>query len=98
MRYRSSATTCARFAVAVALFVFALAAPAPAAEKALWGPITLPNGSSAFELYDELGIDTLQVTVTWAGVAPVRPADATDPGDPSYRFSADLDFAAREAR
>jgi hypothetical protein len=73
------------------------AAPAPAAEKALWGPATLPDGSSAFGLYDELGIDTLELSLTWAAAAPVRPARPRDPADPAYRWPADVDAAAAEA-
>ena len=87
----------ARFTCTLAVVLLAVPAPAPAAEKALWGPATLPDGSSAFGLYDELGIDTLQITVTWASVAPLRPTTPTDPADPAYRWSTDVDRAAREA-
>jgi len=38
------------------LAAFATGTPANAAEKAIWGPTTLPNGSSAFGLYDQLGV------------------------------------------
>lgn len=72
-------------------------APAHAAEKALWGPATLPGGASAFELYDELGIDTLQMSVSWADVAAAWPAAPADPADPAYRWPADVDAAASEA-
>ena len=87
-------------AVALTLLVASLAgaaASAPAAEKALWGPATLPDGSSAFGLYGQLGIDTLQLSVSWAAVAPTRPASPTDPADPAYRWPADVDLAAVEA-
>lgn len=70
--------------------------PAHAAEKALWGPTALPDGSSAFALYDELGIDTLQLTVRWNDVAPRRPAAPTDPADPAYRWPPEVSVAARE--
>jgi hypothetical protein len=72
-------------------------APAPAAEKALWGPATLPSGESAFGLYDELGIDTLQFTVSWNAVAAAKPAAPADPDDPAYRWPTELDRAAAEA-
>ena len=72
-------------------------APAPAAEKALWGPTALPDGSSPFGLYERLAIDTLQLTVSWAGIAPSRPAAPSDPADPAYRWPADVDAAAAEA-
>jgi hypothetical protein len=73
------------------------ALPATAAEKALWGPATLPDGSSAFGLYDQLGIDTLQMSVSWAAVAATRPATPADPADPAYRWPAEVDLAAGEA-
>ncbi len=82
--------------LAVALLLSAQA-PAHAAEKAFWGPPTLPDGSSAFALYEELGIDTLQFTVRWADVAPSRPMVSTDPADPSYRWPAELDAGVAEA-
>jgi len=70
---------------------------ANAAEKAIWGPTTLPDGSSAFGLYGELGIDTLQLSVRWADVAPSRPGSATDPADPAYRWPPHVADAAAEA-
>jgi len=86
-------------ATALALLVASLAgsaapAPAPAAEKALWGPATLPGGASAFGLYSRLGIDTLQMSVGWAAVAPTRPAAPTDPADPAYHWPPEVDLAA----
>lgn len=87
----------ARTVPVIAALVFALAAPASGAEKALWGPAALPDGRSAFALYDELGIDTLQMSVSWADVATSRPASPTDPSDPAYRWPADVTAAASEA-
>ena len=85
-------------AIALTLVLVSLSpAPARAAEKAFWGPATMPDGSSAFGLYDELGIDTLQLTLSWADVAATRPAATRDPTDPAYRWPADLDAAAAEA-
>jgi len=72
-------------------------APAPAAEKALWGPTALPDGSSPFALYQQLGIDTLQLSMSWADVASARPAAPEDPADPAYRWPAEIDVAATEA-
>ena len=99
MLLRPPAGTLRRSILALAGVALALAAPASAsaAEKALWGPATLPDGSSAFGLYGELGIDTLQMSMSWADVAPVRPAAPTDPGDPAYRWPADVTAAAAEA-
>jgi len=73
------------------------ASPAQAAEKALWGPAALPDGRSAFPLYDELGVDTLQLSLSWADTAPTRPANPTDPADPAYRWPADVTAAAAAA-
>ncbi|MCA1587133.1 MAG: hypothetical protein LC744_00145 [Chloroflexi bacterium] len=80
------------------VFVWALTAPpARAAEKALWGPAALPDGSSAFSLYDELAIDTLQMSMSWSDIAPTRPVDPTDPADPAYRWPGEVTAAAAEA-
>jgi len=75
----------------------AFSAPAPAAEKALWGPTALPDGSSPFGLYQQLGIDTLQLPMRWADVAATRPAAPADPADAAYRWPAEIDVAAIEA-
>jgi len=87
-------------AVAIAFVLIAAlfaSSPAGASEKAFWGPATLPDGSSAFRIYSQLGIDTLQVTVSWAAVAVQRPAVAADPADPAYRWPAEVDLAGAEA-
>ena len=97
MRSPSSAGSLLRSAVAAALLALVLAAPARGAEKALWGPALLPDGSSPFGLYDALDIDTLQLTLSWADIATTRPAAPTDPADPAYRWPADVDAAAAEA-
>jgi hypothetical protein len=68
-----------------------------ALEKAIWGPTRLPDGSSAFPTYKELGVDTYQIQLRWAEVAPSRPASPEDPADPAYRWPGDLDFAIEEA-
>jgi len=87
------------FATVVVLLAttFALGAQAQAAEKAFWGPATLPDGSSAFGLYDELGIDTLQLSVVWSDVAVTRPANPRDPSDLAYHWPAEVDAAVAEA-
>ncbi len=97
MLSRSRAGRVLRTATLLLAAALALAAPAHAAEKALWGPPVLPDGSSAFGLYDELGIDTLQFSISWSDVAATRPAAPRDPADPAYRWPADLDAAAAEA-
>lgn len=79
------------------LVVAGAPASAPAAEKALWGPVALPDGSSAFDLYGRLGIDTLQLVVRWDAVARQRPARPADPADPAYSWPAEIAEAELEA-
>ena len=85
----------------VSLLALALAVlggrPAQAAEKAIWGPTTLPGGGSAFPTYRHLGVDTLQLYLEWGTVAPSRPRDTSNPADPAYRWPADLDRSISEA-
>lgn len=69
-----------------------------AAQKAIWGPTQLPDGSSAFPVYRELGVDTLQLPLVWANVAQTRPSAPTSPDDPAYQWPADLDAALDAAR
>ncbi|MDP1849669.1 MAG: hypothetical protein Q8K79_17920 [Solirubrobacteraceae bacterium] len=98
MLLRSRAGTVVTTALVTFVALLAVApAAAPAAEKALWGPATLPDGSSPFRLYEELGVDTLQFTLSWAHAAPTRPAAPADPADPAYRWPAELSVAATEA-
>src|SRR5215207_9354683 len=84
-------------AIAALMLLAALKTPAGAAEKAIWGPVTLPDGSSAMPLYDELDIDTLQLALSWAQAAPQRPANPTDPADPAYRWPVEIAVAENEA-
>jgi hypothetical protein len=82
----------------VALFS-AAAVDAPAAgNKAIWGPIRMPDGSSAFPVYRDLGVDVLQMQLHWNDVAPRRPARAKDPADPAYRWPPEIAQAIREGR
>ena len=83
---------CAIAALACA-FGAATAPPATAAEKVIWGPVTLPGGASAFPTYRELGVDTLQLQVDWRAVAPSRPANPQNPADSAYRWPAEIDRA-----
>jgi hypothetical protein len=73
-----------------------------ATRKAIWGPVRLSDGTSAFPIYQRLGVDVLQIQLQWDKVAPTRPANAADPNDPAYRWSqpgcCDLDDALREGR
>lgn len=65
--------------------------------KMIWGPNTLPDGSSAFPTYQRLGVDVLEEQLNWARVALSRPANPRDPADPAYRWPAALDDAVRQA-
>ncbi len=65
--------------------------------KAIYGPLTMPNGSSEFPVYQRLGVQVLERQLPWNKVAPSRPRNPSDPGDPAYRWPADLDGAMREA-
>jgi hypothetical protein len=88
------------FAAVLAAVFLALTAPATAdaALKAIWGPTTLPNGESAFPVYEDLGVEVLQIPVRWSAIAPSRPAEPRNPDDPAYRWAPDLDTAVAEAR
>lgn len=72
------------------------AAPAQAFQKAIWGPVAV-DGVSQFPIYDDLGVDLYEKTVSWATTAPTRPANPADPNDPAYRWPAELDQALAEA-
>jgi hypothetical protein len=86
-------------ALAATTVGIALAAPAeaPAALKSIWGPEKLPNGSSAFPVYRDLGVDVFQEGLLWSGVARRRPAQPRDPNDPAYTWPAELDALVAEA-
>jgi hypothetical protein len=63
----------------------------------IWGPFTLPDGSSAFPVYHRLGVQVLQIQLSWAASAPQRPANPSDPADPAYRWPQALSEATSEA-
>jgi hypothetical protein len=66
-------------------------------KKAMWGPAYV-DGVSQFPRYRELGVGIYEGALSWATVAPDRPADARNPNDPAYRWPADVDRAVAEAR
>ncbi|MCW3016776.1 MAG: hypothetical protein JWO02_3868 [Solirubrobacterales bacterium] len=70
----------------------------PKTLKLIWGGNTLPNGTSAFPTYKRLGVDVLQVQLSWAGTAATRPADPRDPNDPAYAWPKALDTAVAGAQ
>jgi hypothetical protein len=66
--------------------------------KAIWGPVTLPNGHSAFPTYHKLGVKALQLQLSWAATAPHKPGNPTDPGDPAYRWPDSIGKAVTQAQ
>ena len=69
-----------------------------AAVKSIWGPITLPNGAPAGPVYKALGVDDLQVGLTWNSIAPTRPVTPRNPADPAYVWPASIDQAIAMGR
>jgi hypothetical protein len=82
---------------ATALCSATLPEAAPAAQKAIWGPVSFADGESAFPMYKRLGVDTYQIQVNWDRVAPTRPADPTNSNDPAYSWPAELTTTSTEA-
>ena len=84
---------------AVCLGICALAPAASARSvKAIWGPVQMPDGSSAFPRYKDLGVRVVQMQLEWADTAASRPADPTNPSDPAYRWPKQVDDTVRAAR
>ena len=63
----------------------------------IWGPLTMPDGSSAFPVYHTLGVQVLQLQLSWAETAPTRPAEPSNPADPAYQWPASLQEAIGQA-
>jgi hypothetical protein len=70
----------------------------PSVPKLIWGPSKLGGGRSAFPIYHRLGVSVYQVDLTWAEVAPTRPADPQNPRDPAYLWPRRLRFDITQAR
>jgi hypothetical protein len=94
-----------RSGLAVAAIVLAALTVVPGAaakqirspKKAIWGPLKMHDGSSAFPTYEQLGVGLLEMSLPWNQVATRRPKNATNPKDPAYRWPADVDAAVRQA-
>jgi hypothetical protein len=86
-------------ALAVALGALAVAPSGAGAAtlKGFWGPLTV-NGQSQFPVYRDLGVDLYQMNLSWALVAPTRPANPRDPADPAYKWTPEIDFALQQAQ
>jgi hypothetical protein len=63
----------------------------------IWGPLTMPDGASAFPIYHRLGVQALELQLSWAGTASTRPADPANPADPAYAWPQALDQAVAQA-
>jgi hypothetical protein len=64
--------------------------------KMIWGPVNMPGGPSAFPTYHRLGVDVLQLDLTWADVAPTQPANPQNPADPAYHWPSDVTQAVQQ--
>jgi hypothetical protein len=65
--------------------------------KAINGPLTLPDGASAFPTYHRLGVQVLELQLPWDQVAQSRPSNPSDPADPAYSWPAELESAIGQA-
>ena len=84
-------------AALAAVLLAVLPASANASLKAIWGPDTLPDGSSAFPTYQSLGVDVLERQLSWSGIATRRPTHPRNPADPAYAWPASLDATIAQA-
>ena len=85
-------------ALLAVLTALLLAPSAVAADKkAIWGPVKLPGGRSAFPVYEDLGVRFLQLQLNWRSTAPTRPAAPLDPSDPAYVWPGSIDYALAKA-
>ena len=87
-------------ALCAACLLAAALAPATSAAsaKAIWGPVTMPDGSSAFPVYRDLGVDVYQVQLQWNRIAKTAPRSAKNPNDPAYVWPKQIDDAVAAAR
>jgi hypothetical protein len=56
------------------------------------------KGRSILPELRRLGVRVWSSGISWAAIAPTRPANPTDPGDPAYRWPAKLDAFLTAAR
>jgi hypothetical protein len=65
--------------------------------KMIWGPVSMPGGASAFPVYRSLGVQVLQMQLSWAQTALTKPADPTNPADPAYHWPVAIEQAIAQA-
>jgi hypothetical protein len=65
--------------------------------KMMWGPLTLPNGASAFPTYHSLGVQVLETQLVWARTALTRPNEPANPADPAYHWPPELEQMITQA-
>jgi hypothetical protein len=78
-----------------------LLTPLPAdakSTKAIWGPVHMPDGSSAFPVYRDLGVRVLQLELEFHAIARRRPRHPKDPLDPAYYWPEHVDEAILAAQ
>jgi hypothetical protein len=70
--------------------------------KGFWGPTRQLNGSSAFPIYKDLGVNIYQIFMRWDVIAPIRPANPRNHLDPAYNWNAtgqpDVAYAVQQAK
>ena len=65
--------------------------------KAIIGPLSMPDGSSAFPVYHRLGVQVLELRLLWDDVAATAPKSSANPADPAYDWPGELDSAIAQA-
>ena len=85
-------------AILVAVWLLPASAGSAATLKSIWGPNTLPDGRSAFPVYQLLGVDVIQWQLSWSDTAKVRPVNPRDPNDPAYKWPRATEIAINEAK
>ena len=91
--------------IIVAILVAAVLAPVAASADRMWvgfhdDPVLRYDADRQSEIEVATATNNasiLRTLVTWADVAPTKPANAADPFDPAYRFD-DLDEFVRNAQ
>jgi len=66
--------------------------------KAIFGPLKMPDGASAFPVYHRLGVQVLELPLGWDKVATRRPTDPTNPADAAYAWPAELEEAIAQGK